>query len=119
MARGPTAKTILIAAAVATAAVTIVLHIGGLNLLRAYFVAVNVTTLAAYGYDKLAAGRGGLRVPEMQLHLLAAVGGSPGAFLGQVLLRHKTQKPEFRRTFFAIVICQVLIGLAYGFYVKR
>ena len=86
--------------------------------LLAYFAGVNLTTLGAYLYDKsVAAGGAALwRVPETVLHLLALAGGSPAAFAGQQLLRHKTSKPGFRMWFWVIVAVQVaaLIGWAWG-----
>ncbi len=49
-----------------------------------YLGLVAVTSLAsfaAYGFDKRRAGTGGRRVPERTLHLLALLGGWPGAIL--------------------------------------
>ncbi len=59
---------------------------------------------AAYGWDKRRAVRNGPRIPERTLHLLAFVGGWPGAWLGQRFFRHKTQKRMFRFVFWLIVI---------------
>jgi len=68
---------------------------------------INAATLFLYGYDKAVAGGSRLRVPEKVLHLLALVGGSPAAVLGQKLFRHKTVKPSFRRIFWLIVVLQL------------
>ena len=83
-------------------------------LLVAWLVAVNLTTFAYYAYDKRqaqAVPQGG-RVPEAVLHGLAALGGSPGAYLGMSVLRHKTIKPAFRFVFWTTVIFQVLLVAA-------
>ena len=68
---------------------------------------INAATLLLYGYDKAVAGRKRTRVPERVLHLLAFLGGSPAALLGQSLFRHKTVKPSFQRAFWLIVVVQL------------
>jgi uncharacterized membrane protein YsdA (DUF1294 family) len=80
-------------------------------LLVAWLVAVNLTTFAYYAYDKLKAQAvpQGARVPEAVLHGLAALGGSPGAYLGMAVLRHKTIKAAFRFVFWFTVVLQVLL----------
>ena len=64
---------------------------------------MSLVTFAAYGIDKRQAARGGRRISEGRLHWLALLGGWPGAWAGQQLFRHKTQKFAFRLTFWAIV----------------
>ena len=104
--------TVVFLAACLAAALGLILGYAGLNLLRALFVGVNVATLLAYGYDKGAAQRGGQRVPEAALHLLAAVGGTPGAFVGQWVFRHKTRDRQFQWVFWSIAVVQVILLLA-------
>jgi uncharacterized membrane protein YsdA (DUF1294 family) len=80
--------------------------------LIAYACGINLTTFAAYLYDKSIAGGGLWRVPETVLHLLALAGGSPAALAGQLLLRHKTRKASFQAWFWCIVILQAAaVGL--------
>ena len=79
-----------------------------LNALPAYLLAVNGCTLLLYGYDKLIAGSGRLRVPEKVLQGLALTGGSPAALLAQKLFRHKTIKGSFQLAYWAIVALQLL-----------
>ena len=84
----------------------------------AYLGLVAVTSLAsfaAYGLDKRRAGGGGRRVPERTLHLLALVGGWPGAALGMRHYRHKTRKVPFLVAFWAVAVLHVaaVAGLAY------
>jgi uncharacterized membrane protein YsdA (DUF1294 family) len=81
-----------------------------MNLAAAYLIVVAVMSLAcfvAYGLDKHRAVNGGRRVPERTLHLLAFLGGWPGAYLGQRHFRHKTQKVSFRIVFWILVVLHV------------
>jgi uncharacterized membrane protein YsdA (DUF1294 family) len=101
----------LLAAAVVTALIAWLLadrlHWGALV---AFLAGINLATFAAYLYDKsVARGEGGRlwRVPETVLHLLALAGGTPAAFAGQKLLRHKTVKRPFRWWFWSIVVLQI------------
>lgn len=96
-----------------TLGLSFVLWRQGLPPLYAYLVGINLVTLACYGFDKYQSIQKGIRIPEMVLHGLALAGGTPGAFLGQRVFRHKTTKPRFRMWFYGIVLLQ-LIGL--GFY---
>lgn len=68
----------------------------------AYF-ALSVTTCWVYARDKSAAQSGRWRTPENTLHLLALIGGWPGALFAQQLLRHKSSKPSFQWLFWTIV----------------
>ncbi|NTW28674.1 MAG: DUF1294 domain-containing protein [Coriobacteriia bacterium] len=67
----------------------------GLALLVTYAV-LSVLLFALYGADKAAARRGGWRTPEASLHLLALLGGWPGALIARRVFRHKTKKQPFR-----------------------
>ena len=64
---------------------------------------MSVACFIAYGVDKRRAANGGRRVSEGTLHLLAFLGGWPGALLGQRQFRHKTQKVTFRIVFWIVV----------------
>lgn len=65
-------------------------------------------TFVLYAIDKSAARRGGWRVAESTLHLMALAGGWPGALLAQQVLRHKSTKAEFRSVFWATVVLNVI-----------
>jgi uncharacterized membrane protein YsdA (DUF1294 family) len=79
----------------------------------AVYAIASVAAFAAYAVDKNAARTGAWRTPESTLHLLAVVGGWPGALLAQLFLRHKTQKSSFRAMFWVTVLvnCAVLVGI--------
>ena len=56
--------------------------------------AVNVASLIIFGFDKLRSVKGGWRIPESRLLLVAFIGPF-GAFAGMLLFRHKTRKVKF------------------------
>ena len=68
-----------------------------------YFT-LSIVTYLAYGFDKAKAKRDTQRTPESSLHLLALLGGWPGAALAQQLLRHKSKKQPFRNIYWLTVI---------------
>ncbi|MNG38217.1 hypothetical protein D3C84_1258340 [compost metagenome] len=51
-------------------------------------------------------------MPERTLHLLALLGGWPGALLAQRRLRHKTAKPRFLLVFWLTTLGHVAIVAA-------
>jgi len=57
-------------------------------------VIVNVVSLVLFGVDKLMSMRGGWRIAESRL-LLVAICGPFGAYAGMLLFRHKTRKIKF------------------------
>ncbi|MDZ7751065.1 MAG: cold shock and DUF1294 domain-containing protein [Gammaproteobacteria bacterium] len=68
------------------------------------YLGVSAITFAAYALDKRAAAEGSWRTSEGTLHLLALVGGWPGAVVAQSRLRHKTRKQPFRAVFWVTVV---------------
>src|SRR5207342_554109 len=79
------------------------------------FVCVVMSGVAifAYAYDKSAASRGRWRTKESTLHIVALLGGWPGALLAQDLFRHKSSKTEFQAVFWTTVVvnCGALVWL--------
>ena len=73
---------------------------------------MSVVAFATYGIDKRQARAGGRRISEARLHVLALLGGWPGAWLGQQVFRHKTQKLAFRLIFWSIVLLHVTFVVA-------
>jgi len=70
---------------------------------------LSTITFVVYGFDKLAAERGGKRVRERTLHLLALCGGWPGALAGQQIFRHKTRNRTFQVDFWLIVLLNIAL----------
>lgn len=58
-------------------------------------IAVNFFAFAAFGIDKARAEAGAWRISEGTLLQLAFLGGTPGAYAGRALFRHKTRKQPF------------------------
>jgi len=69
----------------------------------AVYLAASAAAGIAYAMDKSAARRGTWRTPENTLHVLALIGGWPGALVARRVLRHKSRKVSFRFTFWATV----------------
>lgn len=82
-------------------------QIGAVNFACA-LIALNFATFAAFGIDKAKAEAGAWRVQESTLLTLALLGGSPGAYAGRMLFRHKTRKQPFNHYLQSIVVVQVL-----------
>lgn len=76
----------------------------------------SLAALVLYAQDKAAAQRGRWRTPENTLHLIALLGGWPGALMAQGLFHHKRSKRSFLAMFWLTVLvnCVALYLLATG-----
>jgi uncharacterized membrane protein YsdA (DUF1294 family) len=81
-------------------------------LLQGLLIIVNCVALIVFGVDKLQSRRGGWRVPESRLLLLAFFGPF-GAYAGMLFFRHKTRKIKFLLVPIFLVIQVVLIAYFY------
>lgn len=79
------------------------------GLLLAAYIIMSLITFGAYVLDKSAAQAGRWRTPEKTLHLLALLGGWPGAMAAQWLIRHKSSKTSFQAMFWLTIILNVLL----------
>ncbi len=66
------------------------------NIFWIYILIINVVTFFVYGIDKFKAKKSMWRIPEATLLLLAAIGGSVGAFFGMKVWHHKTLHKKFK-----------------------
>jgi uncharacterized membrane protein YsdA (DUF1294 family) len=83
--------------------------------LATYVIAINFAAFAAFGIDKMLAEARAWRISEAKLLALAFAGGSPGAYAGRHLFRHKTRKQPFSGELHAIAALQVaLLALLAG-----
>lgn len=73
------------------------------------WVVVNAVVFAMMAWDKSAAQNAMRRIPEFNLLIIALIGGSLGAILGQQIFRHKMRKEPFRSILFGIVALHVAI----------
>lgn len=81
-----------------------------LQVVGSYFT-LSLLSFAAYAIDKSAARKGTWRISENNLHVLDFLGGWPGGFVAQRLLRHKTSKPTFQRIYWVTVVLHcALVG---------
>ncbi|MDB5972765.1 MAG: DNA-binding protein [Hydrocarboniphaga sp.] len=78
------------------------------------YVIASFITVLAYISDKTAAKSGSWRTSESSLHLLALVGGWPGAYVAQRLFRHKTIKQPFQGVFMGTMVINILCFVAYS-----
>jgi uncharacterized membrane protein YsdA (DUF1294 family)/cold shock CspA family protein len=65
---------------------------------------LNLLAFFAYWTDKQAAQTGQWRTKENTLHLFSLLGGWPGAWFAQQILRHKSSKASFRAVYWATVV---------------
>lgn len=80
-----------------------------MNLILIYFIVINAFTFICFGYDKSLARKNKRRIPERNLFILVAIGGTIGGFLGMYIFKHKTHKTSFKLMFSGILILQLLL----------
>ena len=89
-----------------------------MKILYIYLIIINLIAVVVTIHDKLAAVRGGWRVKERTLLLLAALGGAPLMYLMMLIIRHKTRKLKFMLGIPLIFLSELVIVylvLHYGF----
>ena len=72
-------------------------------------VVLNFVAFAAFGLDKAAAENGRRRIAEATLLRWAFFGGTPGAYAGRALFRHKTRKQPLCGRLHGIAVFQVIV----------
>lgn len=75
-----------------------------------YLLTINIITFIVYGIDKWKARTGRWRISELTLLLLAAIGGSIGAWCGIKVWHHKTMHRKFKYGIPAIILLQTVIA---------
>ncbi|PKG39113.1 DUF1294 domain-containing protein [Psychromonas sp. Urea-02u-13] len=68
------------------------------------YCVMSLIAFVAYAIDKSAAQNGRWRTKENTLHLLALLGGWPGAYFAQQKLRHKSSKQAFKSVYWLTVL---------------
>lgn len=74
-----------------------------------YLAAVNLVTFVMYGIDKYKAKKAKWRIPEATLLLMAAIGGSIGAWVGMQEWHHKTLHKKFKYGVPVIFLLQIAL----------
>lgn len=80
-------------------------------LIALYVVIVNLIAFVAMGVDKRRARRHQWRIRERTLLMLAALGGSVGAWAGMAVFRHKTRHNSFRFGVPALLFVQLALAI--------
>lgn len=79
-----------------------------------YLLILNVVTFFIYGIDKYKAKKSLWRIPESTLLLLAAVGGSVGAYFGMKMWHHKTLHKKFKYGVPIILLLHLVLLIYFG-----
>ncbi len=75
---------------------------------------MSAITFIAYVIDKRAARREQRRTPEATLHAMELLGGWPGAFLAQRVVRHKNAKVSYQIVYWLIVVIHLAAWIGWA-----
>lgn len=81
-----------------------------------YYIVLSLLTFFLYWQDKNAAQKNQRRIPEKTLHQWSFLGGWMGALIAQLSLRHKSQKKEFRETFWLTVLGNIIVFAVFVYF---
>lgn len=76
-----------------------------------YIAIINLVGFACMGMDKKKAKQKKWRIPEKNLFLVAAIGGSVGIMIGMYVYHHKTKHLTFTIGIPIIFIIQIVVGI--------
>lgn len=79
----------------------------------AYTVFISLLSAGRIWQDKRSARNNGWRIPEATLHIQEFLGGWPGSYVAQQIVRHKTSKRSYRIVFWLIVTLHQIIAAEY------
>ncbi|CAM9465630.1 unnamed protein product [Phaeothamnion confervicola] len=84
------------------------------------FLLINAAVVLIYCFDKVVAvyALPLPRVPEILLHHLELLAGSPGAFVSMRLFNHKRRKRGYQSSFLIVLSIQLVMGAAWAWYVR-
>jgi uncharacterized membrane protein YsdA (DUF1294 family)/cold shock CspA family protein len=78
------------------------------------YLGMSLATWLIYAFDKSAAMNRRWRTEEQTLHLFELLGGWPGAWVAQAMIRHKSRKQSFRMIFTLCAAVNVTALLLYA-----
>ena len=74
-----------------------------------FLIILNLITFVIFGYDKFSAKNHKRRISENMLLSFTFFGGTIGALLGMLILRHKISKRSFLLKFGFVVLIQMVL----------
>jgi uncharacterized membrane protein YsdA (DUF1294 family) len=77
-----------------------------------WLFAASVAAFILYGIDKTQSKRNGRRIPNAIHHMMALIGGYPGAFLGRIIFHHKSNIRS-NPLYFVVLILSLILSVAY------
>lgn len=80
-----------------------------MSILIIYLLLINICAFLLFGRDKKIAKNHQWRTSEINLLLVAFLGGSVGSFLGMLVFRHKISKITFIIKFGIVVLLQIAL----------
>ncbi len=83
-------------------------------MILAALLPVNLVAFTLFAMDKRRARMGLRRLSERTLLLWALIGGTPGAFLGRHVFRHRTRKQPFSTLLWLIAAAQSMAIAAWA-----
>lgn len=76
-----------------------------------YLVAINLLGIIVTVADKKKAIKGKYRIPELDLWIIALLGGSLGTYITMKIVRHKTKHKNFMIGIPIIIIIQLVTSI--------
>jgi len=80
-----------------------------MKLLYLIFIAINFSGFILMGYDKLMAKHKGPRISEIEIFMVALIGGAAGILIGMKYFKHKTKHFSFKIGIPLLIVLQVII----------
>lgn len=84
-----------------------------------YLILMSLVSMTMHAADKRRARLGRRRIPERSLHSMELIGGWPGALLMTRIIRHKTSKPQYMWTLYAIAASHIVAVILLGWISTR
>ena len=85
-----------------------------------YYISISIPSVIITVYDKIAAIKKAVRIPERTLMTFAALGGAAAMYVTMKAIRHKTLHKKFMIGLPVFIILHTLIiGLSYYFLITK